>query len=91
MNNDQLQELLEFIKQHRSNEIHFEKLFARLEEESAKPGSSQQYSQSLNEIKEKQAEEYRQHKNAGTTAWPEFEKFVSEFEKTITEEMSNKS
>ncbi len=45
------------------------------------------YIQNLKEIKEKQAEEFRQTKQNGGSAWPEFEKFVTEFERTLTDEI----
>ena len=78
-----LQEVLEFLKEHRSNEGNFEKIYAKLEEE-AGAGGPGPYVEELRELKDKQAETYRQHKAEASTAWPEFEKFVSGFEKAIT-------
>lgn len=85
MNREHLDSVLEFIKAHRSNEANFEKLVSKLEEEASNAENSQQYTGALQEIKEKQTEEYRQAKTTTGTAWPEFENFVSAFEKAITE------
>ena len=85
MNKDHLDEVLQFTKAHRSNEANFEKLLSKLEEEAGNAENSQQYTKALQEIKVKQAEEYRQAKATAGTAWPEFENFISAFEKAITE------
>jgi hypothetical protein len=77
----QLEEVTAFIREHRSNESNFEKLYAKLEEQTREDNKT--YTSQLLEIKEKSAEEYRKAKETGGTAWPEFEKFVSEFEKTV--------
>ena len=37
------------------------------------------------EVKEKLIPPYQKARETGGSAWPEFEKFVSEFEKTVTE------
>jgi hypothetical protein len=83
MDKTQLEEVAAFIREHRSNESNFEKLYAKLEEETGKDDTN--YTNQLQEIKEKGAEEYRKAKQTSGTAWPEFEKFVSEFEKTVVE------
>ncbi len=85
LDKEHIQELLEFIRQHRSNEANFEKLHQRLEDELRNGQGDQNYIHNLQEIKNKQAEEFRQTKETGGSAWPEFEKFVSDFEKTLTE------
>ncbi len=81
-----LEAVKRFLQEHRNNESHFEKLYDRLEEECQAPhnGELQAYVQSLQELKEKQAEAYRQSRETGGTAWPEFEKFASGFEKAVT-------
>jgi hypothetical protein len=81
-----LEEVKQFLQEHRNNETHFEKLYARLEEECnrAHDGELQTYVDSLQEVKEKQAEAYRQSRETGGTAWLEFEKFASGFEKAVT-------
>src|SRR4028118_961010 len=85
MNNKSLEEARDFIHQYRSNENNFEKLYAKLEEELSHAEAGKPYATSLAEIKGKQVVEYRQAKKSGVEAWPEFEKFVSQFERTITE------
>ena len=77
INKKELEDLAVFIREHRSNEVNFEKMNTKLEE--TKPAG-------YNDIKEK-AEVYRQAKEKARTAWPEFEKFVSEFEKAVVEAM----
>lgn len=80
MTKNQVNELVAFIREHRSNEANFEKLYARLLKEikNGIPG--------LEDIKEKSAEEYRSAKQTGGNTWPEFEKFVSEFETIVLKE-----
>jgi hypothetical protein len=91
MNKQHLDQVLEFIRQHRSNEANFDTLNTKLEEEHANEKNPQQYVQALKDIKEKQAEEYRKNKSMGGSAWPEFEKFVSQFEKAITEALGSET
>ncbi|HEX8315227.1 MAG TPA: hypothetical protein VF609_09545 [Flavisolibacter sp.] len=81
MDNPHLQEVAAFIKEHRSNEGNFEKLYAKLEEETGNATTNGLHN-SINDIQTK-ADEYRKAKENGGTAWPEFEKFVSEFEKAV--------
>ena len=83
MDKTHFEELAAFIREHRSNESNFEKLYAKLEEEPSK-GGSPAYREALPSIKTK-AEEYQKAKETGGIAWPEFEKFVSEFEKAVME------
>jgi len=82
-----LEEVAAFIKEHRSNEAAFEKLYSRLNEESEMPGSDDAYKNNLLEVKEKSVEEYRKAKEINGTAWPEFEKFVTGFEKAVLQAM----
>ncbi len=82
-----LEEILVFIRQHRSDEANFEKQYQKLDDELLNEQPDQSYIQNLKEIKEKQSEEFRQTKQNGGSAWPEFEKFVTEFERTLTEEI----
>jgi pyruvate/2-oxoglutarate dehydrogenase complex dihydrolipoamide acyltransferase (E2) component len=89
MTDKNLEETLDFIHQHRSNEINFEKLDAKLEEQLSNAEANQPYAVSLAEIKEKQVVEYKKAKKSSGEAWPEFEKFVSHFERAITEAMKN--
>ncbi len=82
----QLEEVISFLREHRNNESHFETIYAKLEEECNKgySGELQSYKDSLQELKEKEADAYRQMKETGGTAYPEFEKFTSGFEKAVT-------
>lgn len=89
---ERLEEVLGFIRQHRSNESNFEVLYTKLEEECAvannsESGNEGSYLANLNEAKEKHADVYRQAKEQKSSAWPEFENFVSEFETSVTEEL----
>ena len=79
-----LEEVASFIKEHRSNEIAFEKLYDKLVEEIESPTSDEAYKNNLVEIKEKAAEEYNKAKETFGSAWPEFEKFVTQFERSLT-------
>ena len=73
------------IRENRANESNFEKLYRKLEEETANGNGNGSYANNLEEIKEKSAAEYQKAKETRGSAWPEFEKFVSDFEKTITD------
>jgi ribosomal protein L16 Arg81 hydroxylase len=83
-----LQELAKFIREHRSSEGHFETLYKRLvaEQQTVQQRASepeQEYAMNLTEALEKHAATYQQHKETGGSAWPEFENFVSHFEKSV--------
>jgi hypothetical protein len=75
--------VLHFIQEHRSNETNFDKLSSKLEEEINNTNNGVSYKNELQEIKEKRAEEYKQLKSSGSSAWPEFENFVAEFERAV--------
>lgn len=79
MQKARLEEIAAYIREHRSAEENFEKLTAKLEETKREAGAELS---GFDAIRTK-ADEYRKAKETGGTAWPEFEKFVSEFEKTI--------
>ena len=89
MTKEQLEDLAAFIREHRSSESNFEKIYAKLEE--AGNDSDTEFKAAVSEIKEKSVPTYEKAKEAGGTAWPEFEKFVSEFEKTVTEALKKAS
>lgn len=76
---------LQFIKDHRGDERHFDKLYDKLDETiqilHKDKQADKDYLKSLNEIKEKQAEAFIQAKEKAGNAWPEFEKFVTELER----------
>lgn len=84
MEKKHLEEVLSFIRQHRSNEANFEKIYSKLQEEVDSAEDSSEYKNKLQEINQKQAAEYQQAKKDAPTAWPEFENFIAEFETTIT-------
>lgn len=87
MDKSHLEEVATFIREHRSNESNFEKLQQKLEEEIT--GGEGDYTTQLKEIKEKNVEEYTKAKENGGTAWPEFEKFTTAFEKTVIDAAQN--
>ena len=87
LNKKHLEEVLAYIRQHRGNEANFEALYTKLVEECDLNTAYVNYKKNLEDIKEKQAEAYRQTNKTNGTAWPEFENFVSEFERAITAAM----
>ena len=72
-----------FIREHRGNEGNFEKLYSKLETEIEERHGLEKYVASLEDIREKAVPEYKKAKESGGTAWPEFEKFVTEFERAV--------
>jgi len=72
-----------FIREHRGNEGNFEKLYNKLETEIQERRGAEKYVTLLQEIKEKTVPEYKKATETGGTAWPEFEKFVTEFERAV--------
>ena len=72
-----------FIREHRGNEGNFEKLCNKLEAEIQEGRGAEKYVRSLQEIKAKAIPEYERAKETAGTAWPEFEKFVTEFERAV--------
>lgn len=84
-NQEHFEALKDFIRQHRSNESNFSVLYQKLEEEirSTANNNSDAYHTCLLEIKEKQAANFTTAQENNGTAWPEFEQFVSEWEKAI--------
>jgi hypothetical protein len=86
----QLESLSTFIRAHRGAENHFEALFQKLTEvcdaEQAEAGNAAQneYLHALLETKDKYAAAYRQGREKSGSAWPEFENFVTHFEKGVT-------
>ncbi|RZJ99859.1 MAG: hypothetical protein EOO46_21740 [Flavobacterium sp.] len=83
MDKSQLEDLAAFIREQRSSESNFEKIYAKLEE--VNNDEDPEFKSAISDIKEKGVPTYQKAKEASGTAWPEFEKFVSEFEKTVTE------
>lgn len=87
-NKAQLEEFLLFIKERRSDESNFNELYSRLEEliqsVSSNGNENADFLNQLKEAKEKQAETYKQVKENSGTAWPEYEKFITQLEKSTT-------
>lgn len=82
MQKTELEEIAAFIREHRSKEENFEKLLAKLSEtESVLANGTVEFDGASIRAK---ADEYQKAKELGGTAWPEFEKFVTEFERSIT-------
>jgi hypothetical protein len=83
------EDLLHFIRENRSNESHFEtlreKLTAACKDATDNPADENSYVSKLQEALEKHAPAYKQKKENGISAWPEFENFVTHFEKAVTE------
>jgi hypothetical protein len=80
---EHLQKVAQQIREARSNESHFEHLVALVESECHLRDIDSTYRKELEGIKEKEAAVYRQAKEAGGSAWLEFEHFVSRFEKAV--------
>ena len=85
---EHLEQLLQFIHEHRSQESHFQLLYDRLHAEyqatQAGTESETQYANDLRETLEKHAEVYKENKEKGISTWAEFENMVSHFEKSVT-------
>jgi hypothetical protein len=91
----QLEELAAFIRANRAAESNFEILLQKLTEacnaEATEGGDAAQngYLSLLQEVRDKYAKTYRQSKEKGTSAWPEFENFVTHFEKGVMGALHN--
>ena len=91
---EQLEDFLQFIRERRSDESHFGELNNKLDEVistlSNLDNGNTAFVDRLKEVKEKQATEYMQAKENGGTAWPEFEKFITQLETSATAELKDK-
>lgn len=84
-----LEELAQFIREHRNNEDYFQALYDQLVAEcEAQDGAENPYAHSLRETFEKQAATYKENKEKGISSWSEFENMVSHFEKTVTDALN---
>ena len=79
--------VLRFIREHRSSEGNFDVLNQQLEEviESAHQQNETGLAEALQEVKEKYTAAYKKAKETGGSAWPEFEKFVTQLERALTD------
>lgn len=78
------EEIMQTIREHRSSESNFDKLCQELEKAIVAAETNTSLVSDLQEVKEKYAAEYQKAKETGGSAWPEFEKFVTQFERTLT-------
>ena len=78
-------QIMQQIREQRSSESNYAALLQLLDKTLASPATATDasYRDALQEVKEKYAAEYEKAKDTGGTAWPEFEKFVSQFEKAL--------
>lgn len=76
-------ELLQFIREHRSNAANFGLLNEKLDKELNNAANGTTYHAALSETKEKQAAAYTAALEKGGTAWPEFESFIAHFERSV--------
>lgn len=79
-------EWLRLIRENRSSESNFETLQQTLQAaiQAAEGSRNSSLATELKEVNEKYAAEYNKAKETGGSAWPEFEKFVTAFERALT-------
>lgn len=79
-------EWLQRLREQRSSENNFESIRQTLQEatQTAQKEGNDTLAGSLKEVDEKYANAYEKAKETGGTAWPEFEKFVAQFERILT-------
>lgn len=80
------EELLQFLREHRSSEGNFDKISQELETRirTAQEQNKPAFAQTLQEVKEKYGDAYTKAKETSGSAWPEFEKFVTQLELALT-------
>jgi hypothetical protein len=79
-------EYLQLIRAQRSSESNFDTLYQTLEAaiKAAEENNNSALAKELKEADETYAAEYKKAKESGGSAWPEFEKFVTQFERALT-------
>jgi hypothetical protein len=79
-------DFMQVIREHRSSESNFETLYQTLQtaRKTAEEARNTTLAGELKEVDEKYAAEYTKAKETGGSAWPEFEKFVTQFERALT-------
>lgn len=84
-------EWLQRLRENRSSESNFETIYQTLHEatQAAQKEGNQTLVDNLKELDEKYAAGYQKAKETGGTAWPEFEKFVTQFERALTQNGSD--
>lgn len=77
---------LQLIREQRSSESNFDTLYQTLQAatKAAEENNDTTLAAELKEADEKYAAEYKKAKESGGSAWPEFEKFVTQFERALT-------
>ena len=88
LSNGQIQELLGFIREHRSNEANFEKIKEKTEFILHAGEGESSLQTDLSEVQEKNAAAYTKALEQGGSAWPEFESYISALERTLTAAMN---
>jgi hypothetical protein len=80
------EEIMQVIRENRSSESNFNTLLEQLEKATtwAQQENNSELATELHEVKEKYVPEYQKAKDNAGTAWPEFEKFVTQFERSLT-------
>ena len=80
------EEIMQNIREHRSSESNYAAIQQELDKAitASQQASHSTLSNDLQEVKEKYASEYEKAKETGGSAWPEFEKFVTQFERALT-------
>jgi len=78
--------LLQFIREHRSSEGNFDKISKELETyiRTAQEENNTALAEKLQEVKEKYGDTYTKAKETSGSAWPEFEKFITQLELVLT-------
>ena len=77
---------LQQIREHRSSESNFSALQQTLKSatKAAEESHNTMLAADLKEVEEKYAAKYQKAKETAGSAWPEFEKFVTQFERALT-------
>lgn len=91
MDKARLEDTAAFLRDHRSSEEHFEIILSRLNEDTANAAFDETHRRRLQEIGDKLVATYRKAKETGGSAWPEFENFVADYEKAVTEALKDPS
>ena len=81
-----IDQIMQTIRDNRSSESNFATLQQELDNtiSTAQLSGESELIAELQEIKEKYVSEYENAKASGGTAWPAYEKFVTQFERVLT-------
>jgi hypothetical protein len=80
------EQIMQVVRENRSSESNFETLLQQLDKATglAQQSNNTALADDLQEVKEKYVAEYQKAKETGGSAWPEFENFVTQFERLMT-------